>query len=207
MCKECLTTEQIVSGTIICHGCCDVYLSPMRKRNKITVCAECDPRVPQRTEKIVVPLLMAQISHPASAQDDTLFGGGQCDASRRRPDVLWLGFDRVVSLEIDEHSHRDRATSCELGKMHDQFVAWQTLVGCVPVFYIRFNPDEYDGKRTVLDDRVSAVAQRVNELLTMDVTGYSSFVPYVEFFYYHANARHHMEGVRDAPDSFVLLRQ
>ena len=117
-CKECSTTEQILSRNIICHGCCDVYLSKQRKRNKITVCAECDPRVPQRTEKIVVPLLLSQIVHPASAQDDTLFGGGECDASRRRPDLLWLGHDRVVTLEIDEHSHRDRTTSCELGKMH-----------------------------------------------------------------------------------------
>jgi hypothetical protein len=148
---------------------------------------------------------MAQIVHPASAQDDTLFGGGQCDASRRRPDVLWLGTDRIVSLEIDEHSHRDRITSCELGKMHDQFVAWQALVGCVPVFYIRFNPDEYDGGRTLLDNRVSAVAQRVNELLTMDVTGCSSLVPHVEFRYYHSNAQYHIEGVRRAPDSFVFL--
>jgi len=112
-----------------------------------------------------------------------------------------------VTLEIDEHSHRDRTTSCELGKMHDQFVAWQTLLGSVPVFYIRFNPDEYDGQRTLLDDRVSAVAQRVNELLTMDVTVCSSLVPHVEFFYYHSNAQHHMEGVRGAPDSFVLLRR
>lgn len=206
-CKECSTTEQILSRNIICHGCCDVYLSTQRKRNKITVCAECDPRVPQRTEKIVVPLLLSQIVHPVSAQDDTLFGGGECDASRRRPDLLWLYTDRVVTLEIDEHSHRDRTTSCELGKMHDQFVAWQALLGSVPVFYIRFNPDEYDGQRTLLDDRVSAVAQRVNELLTMDVTGYSSLVPHVEFFYYHSNAQHHIEGVRGAPDSFVLLRR
>jgi len=40
----------------------------------------------------------------------------------------------------------------------------------VPVFYVRFNSDEYDGQRTVLNDRVSAVARRLNELFTMDVT-------------------------------------
>ena len=54
---------------------------------------------------------------------------------------------------------------------------------------------------------MSAVAQRVNELLTMDVTVCTSLVPHVEFFYYHSNAQHHIEGVRGAPDSFVLLRR
>ena len=169
------------------------------------MCAGCDPRVPQRTEKIVVPLLLAQVDHPASAQDDTMYGGYGCDAARRRPDVLWLGIDRVVSLEVDEHSHQERSTSCELGKMHDQFVAWQTLMGCVPVFYVRFNPDEFDGGHISLDDRVRAVARRVNELLTMDVSGFTQLIPHVEFFYYHSKSRHHMDGVRGAPDSFVCL--
>ena len=54
---------------------------------------------------------------------------------------------------------------------------------------------------------MSAVAQRVNELLTMDVTVCTSLVPHVEFFYYHSNAQHHIEGARGAPDSFVLLRR
>ena len=193
----------MLSGNIFCHGCCDTRLSPLRKRNKITVCAKCDPRVPQRIEKIVVPLLLAQIDHPVSAQDDTTYGGNGCDAVKRRPDLLWLGLDRVVSLEVDEHSHKDRSTSCELGKMHDQFVAWQTLIGCVPVFYVRFNPDEFDGGRISLDDRVCAVARRVNELLTMDVSECSSLVPHVEFHYYHSSAQHHMDGVRGAPDSFI----
>ena len=124
----------------------------------------------------------------------------------RRPDVLWLGADRIVSLEVDEHSHRERTTSCELGKMHDQFVAWQKLVGCVPVFYVRFNPDEFDGERTSLEDRVHTVARRVNKLLTMDVTDYTSLVPHVEFFYYHSNAQHHIDGVKSAPDSFVCVQ-
>ena len=169
------------------------------------MCAECDPCVPQRIEKIVVPLLLSQIVHPPSALDNVMFGGSGCDAALRRPDTLWLWTDRVVSFEVDERSHEDRNTSCELAKMHDQFVAWQALLGCVPVFYIRFNPDAFDGKRTTLEDRLTVAARRMNELLTMDVTGYSSLVPHVEFLYYHSNAQHHMDGVRNAPDSFVCV--
>ena len=153
----------------------------------------------------MVPLLLSQINHPVSAKDDTMYGGDECDAGRRRPDMLWLGFDRVVSLEVDEHSHYDRDTSCELGKMHDQFVSWQTLVGCVPVFYVRFNPNEFDGERVSLEDRIIFAARRVNTLLTMDVTHWSPLVPYVEFLYYHSNAKHHINAVRCASDSFVCL--
>ena len=203
-CKDCLTVEQILSRNIICHGCCNNTLSHIRQRNGITVCAECDPILPQRTEKIVVPLLLNLINHPPSAQDNVVYGGNICDAAQRRPDILWMWFDRIVSLELDEHSHSDRPTSCELGKMHDQFISWQKLIGCDPVFYVRFNPDEFDGGRICMDDRINTVAQRINELLTMDVTSYSSLVPHVEFFYYHSSAQHHIDGVKNAPDSFIL---
>lgn len=202
-CRDCLTTEQIVTGDKICHACCSTYLSPLRRRNGIALCAGCDSRAPLRIEKIVVPLLLSQIAHPASAQDNATYGGEGCDARLRRPDTLWLGLDRVVSLEVDEHSHRDRTTSCELAKMHDQFVAWQKLVGFVPVFYVRFNPNEYDGGCAPLDHRVAAVARRVNELLTMDVKERSSLVPHVEYHYYHSDGRHHIEGARAASDSFI----
>ena len=37
----------------------------------------------------------------------------------------------------------------------------------------------------------------------MDATGYTSLVPHVEFFYYHSNAQHHIDGVMNAPGSFV----
>jgi hypothetical protein len=170
----------------------------------IVMCAECDPCVPQRIEKIVVPLLISQ-THPPSALDDVHFGGIGCDAAPRRPDTLWLGQDRVVSLEIDERSHEDRITSCELAKMHDQFVAWQALVGCVPVFYVRFNPDAFDGGIVSLEERIRVAARRVNELLTMDVAAFTTLVPHVEFLYYHSNAKPHIDGVRDASESFVLL--
>ena len=171
------------------------------------MCAGCDPRVPQRIEHIVTPMLLTQIVHPPSGRDDVHFGGAGCDARSRRPDLLWMASDRVVNVEIDERSHVDRLCECELGKMHDQFVAWQRLLGCdVPVFYVRLNPDEYDGPRTTLDDRVQIVAQRVNELLVADVTAYTTLVPHVEHFFYHSKARKHMDAVGDASDSFVLLR-
>lgn len=203
-CIECQTVEEILSKNIICHGCCSTFLSKQRKN--ILVCAECDPRVPQRTEKIIVPLLLDIIDFPPSSKDDTVFGGNTCNASKRRPDLLWLWFDRVVSLELDEHSHRDRSTLCELGKMHDQFVSWQTLIGPVPVFYIRFNPDEFDGERTTVEHRISTVAQRVNELLTMDVEMYSPLVPHVEFFYYHSCSQHHIDAIKNAPNSFNFYK-
>ena len=171
--------------------------------------------MPQRIEKVVVPILLSSIDHPPSVQDDAVFGGPgtNCDdARRRRPDLLWLGSDRIVSVEIDEHSHVDRTSVCETGKMHDQFVSWQQLLGHVPVFYLRLNPDEFDGAYTLLEDRVRAVANRVNHLLSMDLTDhltdlakYSALAPHVEYFYYHSKAQHHIEAVRGASDSFVFI--
>ena len=187
--------------------CFNTQLSISRTRAGITSCAECDDRTPTRIEKIVVPLLLAQIDHPPSAQDDVLFGGVGCDAGRRRPDLAWFGRDRVIKVGIDEHSHDDRTVSCEMGKMHDQFVSWQKLLGCaVPVFYLKLNPDAYDGPNTRLDTRLSIVANRVNELLTMDdISAFTTLVPHVEYFYYHSKAAFHIDAVRNAVDSFVLI--
>ena len=148
---------------------------------------------------------MSKIEHPPSSLDNAMFGGKGCDAGIRRPDSVWLGKDRVVSVELDEHSHQDRVSECEVGKMYDQFVAWQTLLGCVSVFYVRFNPDEYDGTKTSVDERVEAVARRVGYLLTMDITGYSTLAPHVEFHYYHSKAEKHVDAVRHAPESFLFM--
>ena len=203
-CAECTSVETMLLGNNFCHICCTKLLSTMRKRSGIKSCAECDQQTPMRIEKIIVPLLLQRIKHPPSAQDDVLFGGAGCDASIRRPDVLWLWKDRVIKLGIDEHSHVDRTSECEIGKMHDQFVSWQTLLGLVPVFYIKFNPDEYDGERIELDDRLEHIANRIDELLTIDVSKYSKLVPHVEYWYYHSKASHHINAVKKASDSFIL---
>ena len=154
-CPDCLTVEKILSRKIICHVCCQTRLSKIRLRSGITTCAECDPQVPPRSEHVVVPRLLERIASSVRAGRRPLWRSG-CDANRRRPDLLWLGRDRVVSVEIDEHSRRsdecvrwERCTTCR----------WQSLLGCVPVFYVRVNPDEYDGRYLPLEDRLDAVTE------------------------------------------------
>jgi hypothetical protein len=47
--------------------------------------------------------------------DNQVLGG--CQSDKTRPDICWIGQDRIVHLEIDEHSHEDREVSCELKKL------------------------------------------------------------------------------------------
>ena len=154
-------------------------------------------------------MLLSFIDHPPSATDDVTFGGSSCGVQKRRPDTLWIGEDRVVSIEIDEKGgHPDRDPSCEMAKMQDQATAFYALLGkVVPIFYLRFNPDE-SGCGTSLDDRVRRVSSRVNTLLSQNLTdivkGDNHLRIHVEYHFYHEKCTHHIDAVRE-DDAFQIV--
>jgi hypothetical protein len=214
-CKDCLTLQQMLSSNRFCA--CTKFLSPHRMRAGILQCAECDPATVDRVEVILRPMLLPLISHEPSATDDTLFGHG-CDVvRRRRPDLLWLGQDRVVMLEIDErggHSDANYSPQCDLGWVMDMNAALISLYrdnayneGNVPhVVVIRFNPDECDTQRVSLDDRVSVVAERVNYYLTVDISRLGcSFLPLLEYHYYHSKCRPHIALAESSKESVRVV--
>ena len=156
-------------------------------------------------EKIVVPLLLARIEHPPSGLDETV-GGQTCGEGTRRPDMVWIWKDRIISIEIDEHGgHPDREPSCEIDKMQGQASSWYKLLGgtVVPIFYIRFNPDE-SGCHTTLDVRIEVVASIVNSLLKMRIEGVDHMRLHVWYYFYHPKCRKHIESTKALVGSFLV---
>ena len=77
------------------------------------------------------------------------------------------------------------------------------------IFFLRFNPDERDGKRVRvdLDQRLKVVAERVNEIRSLrDFKGLRRGVPMVEYYYYHSTCMQMIAYTRDHPDAFRVLK-
>jgi hypothetical protein len=74
---------------------------------------------------------------------DVMIERGEC--GRERPDRVFDFDDKIVILECDEHQHQERQCSCEQARM----VNISQSYGGMPVYFIRWNPDNYtsfDGK-------------------------------------------------------------
>ena len=71
---------------------------------------------------------------------DTMLDGGIC--GKERPDRTYDFGDKIVILECDEHQHRERSCVCEQVRM----VNIGQSYGGIPVYFIRFNPDNYSPK-------------------------------------------------------------
>ena len=68
---------------------------------------------------------------------DTVVEGGLC--GKERPDRVYDFGDKIVVLECDEHQHQERACLCEQTRM----VNLGQTFGGLPVYFIRWNPDNY----------------------------------------------------------------
>lgn len=152
-----------------------------------------------------------------------------CDTtSRRRPDLLYVlrcphtaRIVTVIDVEIDEFSHKDRLTECEMGRVDDLYQAICKLAqseggrgaahpdAVAPVFYVlRLNPNDCDGKpRVGQDARIQLLADRINALadpakrLTIDDLRLDPppSTPIVETLFYHSNdAAHHLAAFEKA---------
>lgn len=151
-------------------------------------------------------MLLPLVHHPPSAADDVTFGGSSCDAGRRRPDLLWIAADRAIKVGIDEHSHMDRTPECEMSKVCDQHVSFQALIGQhAPCFFVKWNPDEYDGRWVPLQQRVEALADRINKLCTMDLSLVDPRRPLVEYWFYHSKASFQIEYAMARPEAVVVI--
>lgn len=59
---------------------------------------------------------------------------------------------------------------------------------------LRFNPDAYDGRRTIVEQRIQMLAADINR------------VPHVGFYYYHSKARKHVDAALAANDSIIVFK-
>jgi len=94
-----------------------------------------------------------------TSTDKTIDGG--CD--KERPDRVYDFGDKIVILECDEHQHRERTCVCEQTRM----VNIGQSFGGIPVYFIRWNPDDYSPEANRKEPE--AIAKRyklVSELIT-----------------------------------------
>mgnify|MGYP003309986426 FL=1 len=205
-CKDCFSSEKMVAKKRWCSGCFTTQLD--RKRQEIGLCVACDDgktKVARTEVRLREPLFQA-VGFPPSAVDDTYFGtdGEVCDVDKpRRPDAPWLGTDRAVLCETDEHSHTrsNYGPECCATWASDMTEALVSLYrdqgldgDALRVFLVRWNPDARDRSRPVIrqEDRARIVGERIKALREMPAEELAKFppmVPIVLYYYYHSKAQ------------------
>jgi hypothetical protein len=156
-------------------------------------------------EHVVWSKIKATLSTPPTYRDNKLVGGDGCASDRTRPDLCWVLDDRIVHVEVDEHSHDDREVSCELKKLD---AANYGLAGFghvhLPTCILRFNCGPYDHRRVGLDERCASLVAIVNCMLITPVACWDPLRANVVYLYYHSNGQKHIDAARAATESLVV---
>ena len=151
----------------------------------------------------------------------TYFGNDRtvCDVDKpRRPDAPWLGTDRAVLCETDEHSHTASGyePECCAAWATDMTEALVSLYrdkghdgDALRVFIVRWNPDARDSDRPVIrkEERARIVGERVKALLEMPAEELAQFppmVPIVLYYYYHSKAQRWIDFASTSNGILVL---
>jgi len=166
------------------------------KRRKSGMCVQCDAANTKRIELIVRDKLLPLVAAVPSATDNAQFGGQACQEQQYRPDLLYADRILVLAIEVDENGgHPDREPSCEVSRMTALTNVFQRedMFGAnCHVYFIRFNPEVKNDARDVsLDDRVAALAQRINMLLQSPPP--PSGAPTVEYMFYAKKCQKHID--------------
>jgi len=138
---------------------------------------------------------------------------------------MWLVRDKeariaaAIVVEVDEHSHCDRSTECETGKVDETFQAILALsqkegksrlaefrAGIIHtplVCFLKVNPNACDAPGSVIkiEDRIQVLGKRVSDYLNTPAEAFHkladeglTMVPRVECFYYHSKeAKTHLD--------------
>jgi hypothetical protein len=117
-----------------CVSCGLEYI--LDKNNK---CESCNPNTIINARLAKQTALMNYLDSRELFGDSTdkIIEGGVC--GKERPDRVYDFGDKVVILECDENQHKDRNCVCEQVRM----VNISQTFGGVPVYFVRWNPDEY----------------------------------------------------------------
>jgi hypothetical protein len=106
------------------------------KENK---CEYCNPASFATARLAKQNALMAYLDARGLKGDSTdiTIDNGIC--GKERPDRVYDFNDKIVILECDEHQHEERQCLCEQTRM----VNIGQSFGGLPVYFIRWNPDDY----------------------------------------------------------------
>ena len=208
VCKECVTMTRLIANPYICNACLSVSLGRNRRLTS-GLCAGCDKTRLATTEQIVRQHTLPFLP-PASAIDSVLIGGRNCGEDRRRPDMAWVGLDRIIMLEVDEHSHVDRDSTCETAKL--DATRWGLNTGFthenyIPVITVRMNPDECDSTPSAPSfvDRCNRVVEVLKYYITCPLTAIDPLRSNVHYMFYHSKATKHIDAARASVDNIRVL--
>ena len=117
-----------------CSSCNLLYI--LDKTNK---CEVCNPESFNTARLAKQNALMNYLDARGltGSSTDKMVDGGIC--GKERPDRVYDFKDKIVSLECDENKHDDRQCLCEQTRM----VNIGQSFGGTPVYFIRWNPDDY----------------------------------------------------------------
>lgn len=199
VCIECIPLSKLAEKKWVCKYCLSVNI---RGRRRVSgICSVCDKSSPPRWEHIVWNAIKSRLPPPSST-DNKVIGG--CNSRKTRPDICWVGSDRIVHLEIDESSHVDREISCELSKLDS--ANWGVDGKHLPTVVVRFNPNEYDVKRVALKSRCDALVSVLKSLFEESLSTWSVYGVNVVYMFYHTKGWQHIEAAKREVGSIRVLR-
>jgi hypothetical protein len=112
---------------------------------------------------------------------DKIIDGGIC--GKERPDRIYDLGNKILILECDEHQHRERVCLCEQTRM----VNIGQSFGGLPVYFIRWNPDDYEpGSRKKQEDikkRYTLVGNLIDDINANKITLPNAFVSALYMYY------------------------
>ena len=140
-----------------CNSCHLLY--PL---NDKSLCECCDPKSFESGRLAKQNSLMAYLAYMGlhGTSTDKMVDGGEC--GRERPDRVFELPDRVIIVECDENQHKERACVCEQTRMVNIGQAF----GGLPVYFIRWNPDEYACSSELQRVLVRKRQEELGELVT-----------------------------------------
>lgn len=133
-CETHKTTEETNLVEKNCVSCGLLYVLDNENR-----CENCNPLTFTTVRLAKQNAVMSYLDGRQLKGDttDIIIDGGVC--GKERPDRVYDLCDKILVLECDEYQHNDRACLCEQTRM----VNIAQSFGGVPVYFIRWNPDDY----------------------------------------------------------------
>lgn len=127
--------------------------------NMIGVCDICDTFKKVRHAKEHTIKTLLDKNNVVYQSHDKLVDMGEC--VKYRPDFLMWGEGWIVILEVDENQHKSYMEYCECTRM----INIHQALGGVPMIFIRYNPDKYDGNKMKVADRHKLLLETINYYL------------------------------------------
>jgi len=103
-------------------------------------CSYCDPNKRRLEKQTLVKEFLDKNGHGDYTSYDRAIDESVC--GRERPDFMWDLKTHYMILEVDENQHASRPCECEQTRM----INIAQSLGGPPVYFIRYNPDDYKVK-------------------------------------------------------------